>query len=82
MSVCSIEENPDEVAMVFSMLKIVPFHIVYEFKSDVFEYHAMCDQFDAVDLGFITPEYDLIITKSKDGKITSAEFKKKENITT
>ena len=76
VSVENVKERPDEVAAVFSMLKILPYRVDYRFDMGDFEYHAMCDQFDIVKEGYMAPEYNLIIKKSEGVEITSAKFEK------
>ena len=78
VSVENVKEKPDEVAAVFSMLKVLPYWVNCHLDLGEFEYHAMCDQFEIVEIGFMAPEYQLIM-KSEGGKIVSAEFKKRKS---
>lgn len=71
-----IENNPEEVATILSLLRIVPLKSEYRPDWDGFEYLAMGQCFAEMPTAGAAPEYDLLITKAANGSIKSVEAKK------
>ncbi len=73
LSLIIIKENPEVVAQIFSILKIVPVRVECLFVSDAIEYTAIGERFVERPHGMIIPEYNLIITQAEDGHVELVE---------
>lgn len=63
-----IKTDPDGVAAVFAMCKIVPVRCEMMFFSDVVEYTAISEKFAEVEDGCMVPEYTLTVSNGPDGE--------------
>jgi len=68
-----VEENPEEVATIFSMLKIVPLKAEYRADWNAYEYLAIGERFEEVPRHSLAPEYEFKISKSHSGNIELIE---------
>ena len=57
-----LQEHPDEIAEVFSQLKIVPVHVEYHFETLNMEYMAIGECFEEIKEMSIVPWYRIEIT--------------------
>lgn len=63
------QKNIDELAEIFSMLKIVPMRAEYMMWNLSLEIDCYCKEFRELDAGERIPEYVLTIKKGEDGSI-------------
>ena len=68
-----VEGHPEEVARLFSLLKIVPVKVKYLYDEGCYEYLAIGERFKCVARGCEAPEYRLMVTKNFDGEIESVK---------
>lgn len=68
-----VDKNPEEVATIFSMLKIVPLKAEYRPDWDAFEYLAIGERFEKIPQHSLAPEYEFKISKSHSGNIELIE---------
>ena len=69
--------NPEILAQVFSILKIVPVRIEMLFTEDKLEYTAIGERFPEVPRGRMIPEYELIVTTQAGKYVELVEVKEK-----
>jgi len=69
----------EQVAEIFSQLKIVPVDVEYKHNRDGFIYTALCEQFEEVPLGETIPEYIIIVNRQEDGTIKASIEKLKKD---
>lgn len=68
-----VRNNPEEVAEMFSTLKIVPVKAEMRMDLHAIEYLAIGERFKEISKGQAAPRYELKITKSPAGNIESIE---------
>jgi len=68
-----VEKAPEEVATIFSMLKIVPLKAEYRADWNSFEYLAIGERFKEIPQHSLAPEYTFKISKSHSGNIELIE---------
>lgn len=73
-----VRHDPEEVAEVFAMLKIVPVKAEHRMDLHAIEYLAIGERFEEIPKGQLAPRYELKITKSKSGNIELIEVEKVE----
>lgn len=71
-----VKEEPEKVAEVFAMLKLVPLRCDGFFGRDRVEYIGISERFTEIQQGMIIPEYTLKITQSEAGNIELVEVEK------
>ena len=71
-----VENNPEMVAELFKIMKIVPVKAEYRMDWLAIEYMAICELFEETPRNCCAPTYDLKITKSNNGDIESVEVLK------
>ena len=69
----AIRQNPDKIAVLFSLLKIVPVRAEYIFCRNSIEYIAIGIRFEEVPLGQEIPEYKIEIGEDRLGNIDLVE---------
>jgi hypothetical protein len=72
-----IQDNPETIAEVFSILKIVPVRAEALFAFDTIQYTAIGERFSEVPRGQCAPFYLLQITQDKTGRVELVEVIKK-----
>ena len=72
----SIQQDPDRVAAIFSIIDCVPVRCVWLFAESAISYTAIAETFDVVPEGSQIPEYDLIVTLNEFGSIESVNAKR------
>lgn len=70
-----VEQEPERVAELFALLKIVPVRCELLYAVPAFEYIAISERFPEVPIGMEIPEYDLQVTRSEAGDIKLVEVK-------
>jgi len=63
-SICGewLRERPDEVGLVFSLLRVVPVRVEHVFVSRLVEYAAYSPAFAPVEEGAELPSYEFVVT--------------------
>lgn len=73
--VLDIANRPEEIAEIFSRLKIVPIKAEHRYDLGAFDYLAICESFKEVELGCKAPDYGFVVTRNEDGNIMSVDVK-------
>jgi hypothetical protein len=71
-----ILNNTDEIAEIFSVLKLIPVKVEHRIDFGVYEYLAICNKFEELPRYSITPEYNLKVVRNKQGNIGNIEVEK------
>lgn len=71
-----IKNDPDAVAKIFSMLKIVPLDVRYLADANSYEYLAIGERFELLPVGCIAPEYTFLFETGGNGDIQVVEVRK------
>ena len=78
ISVDMVDHHPEQVAEVFTFMKLVPVRAEQLFANQCIEYTAISELFLEANRAAVIPEYKLIVhTDPETGKITSIEAIKK-----
>ena len=75
VSEISVRKSSEDIAKIFSMLKIIPVRTELLFDRQSILYTALSDRFPEVTLGNKIPKYEFIVSKSKTGFIDTVEVK-------
>lgn len=75
LNISLVTRQPDLVAEVFRLLKVVPVRCECMFAGNVFEYTALSERFPEVPMGLMTPEYYFEIKCDKSGGVELVEVK-------
>ncbi len=60
-----IDDEPDHARALFKMLEFIPLKIEIRYYDDTVEYTGISPMFDVVRKGYLAPNYDWVVTKSK-----------------
>lgn len=74
-----LRRNPDEVAQIFGLLKIVPVRAEDLFHGCEIEYFAIGEQFEEVPIGRVIPKYVIEVEKDDEGNVISANAIKQQD---
>ena len=68
-----IREQPERIAEVFALLKLVPVRCEFLYHQNAAEYIAISERFPEVPTGMIIPEYQIKISQDEDGRVNLVE---------
>lgn len=68
-----VRHNPDEIAQIFSLLKLVPVRAEAMFHKWSIDYVAVSERFSHVTEGEVPPEVEFVVTKDSTGNVTEVE---------